>query len=628
MASIAITLLKDEFAAGDMEAKVRASSRLKLLATVLGPERTASELLPAVTEIIQANREADEILFVISKSLLTMVDLVGKNYTAFCNPLEALSTVEETTVRERAVRGLQEVCSKMTAAQCHHDLFPLMKRLAEAEWFTPRRSACGLLSPIYNKVDASQKNEVLETMNHLVADETPMVRRAVAASLGGMALAPNGSQVAIAHLSPIWMTLTDDPHFSVRVAAVNSTAALVQAMGKDAAMQAVVPHLTTNLVCSRGWRVRNALAGQLGGLSKALPGLSSSQIVPMCAQLCRDFEDEVSENAMNQLVKVAECIKLDEGPQGLKAFGDALIPVLQYVAGVEERRVEASPRMRRAVARCSIGLAEVEPQALGSRLSKIWERFLSDTKSKDAADVSRVMIEGLRNILLSLGAEFSLSDSSKWGRLVKQLYESSKSKAVDEVNAQLLASQNGQMQNQGAMGDALPGDPVETPKWRVRVYIIDNLDALYKADKGQAMALWASALSDEAFEVRVAAGDVLEKLCQSSSAVGGAAGVAKDFCPLMMQFFRKSLETNSYQQRIAAIRCAAVVAKYGPTWAAVQPMFLDALKDPVSNVILSALICANKNPEIARAMKEQISPLLKSSDADVADFAKAALAVA
>ena len=562
------------------------------------------------------------------KSLVTVIDCVGKNFSAMCSPLEALSTVEETTVRERAVKGLQEVCNRMTPAQCYQDMFPLMKRLAEAEWFTPRRSSCGLLSPIYNKVEMDKRAEVLEVMNHLVADETPMVRRAVAAAMSGMALAPGGKELAIAQLSPIWITLTEDPHFSVRAAAVNSSGALVQAMGKDAAMAAVIPHITGTLATSRGWRVRYALAGQLGSLTKSLPGAGSQQIIPVCATLCRDFEDDVIESTLNQLPAVADAIKHDEGAAGLKTFADTLIPSLNYISGVDERRTEAAPRLRRAVARCTIKLAAIDHQALGSKCIRIWEKLFSDNKSKDASDVSRVLIEGLREILISLGSDFSMSDSSKWGKLIRSMYDGSKSKAVDEINAQMMANQGNQSQNQGAMGDALPGDPVETPKWRVRVYIIDNLDTLLKADKAQAIQLWASALSDEAYEVRVSAGQILEKLCHDSSAAGGAAGVAKDFCPLLVQFYRKSQESNSYQQRMAAVHSAAMVCKYPQPWAAVQSIFTDAFKDPVTNVVLGALSSARKNPEITRSLKNEISALLKSSDPDIVDFAKAALAVA
>ena len=44
-----VGLLKDEFASGDVESRLRAASRLKILAQALGPDRTCSELLPAIT---------------------------------------------------------------------------------------------------------------------------------------------------------------------------------------------------------------------------------------------------------------------------------------------------------------------------------------------------------------------------------------------------------------------------------------------------------------------------------------------------------------------------------------------------------------------------------------------------
>jgi hypothetical protein len=161
----------------------------------------------------------------------------------------------------------------------------------------------------------------------------------------------------------------------------------------------------------------------------------------------------------------------------------------------------------------------------------------------------------------------------------------------------------------------------------VRVHIIENLDAMIKADKAQAIQLWASALSDEAFEVRAAAGRVLEKLCHNNSAAGGAAGVAKDFCPLLVQFYRKSQESSSYQQRIAVLHSVALLCKHGPAWSAVQSIFVDAFNDKVTNVALAALLLAKKHPEVARALKSEISSV-SSKDPDVQDFVKAALAVA
>lgn len=599
-------------------------SRLKTLATALGSDKTANELLPELTELIQQHREEDEALYVLAKSLTTMLDLVGKNYHALCGPFEALATVEETTVRERAVRGLQETCAKMTPAQCYQHMFPLLKRLAEAEWFTPRRSSCGLLAPVYSKVEPSHRQEVLDIVTHLVADETPMVRRAVAASLAGIATT-GGPQVTINTLTPIWVQFTDDPHFSVRVAAVNVTGAMIQAMGKDAALLHIIPHVAASLTVSRGWRVRNALATQLGVMAKGLPGVASSKITPLCVQLCRDFEDDVSENALNQLAIIAQAIQKDEGVSGLKVFAEACIPVLEYQAISDDRRTESAPRLRRAVAKATLEFAKIDPQHLGSRCLKMWEAIFLDFKSKESSDVSRTLIGGLGDILKSIGSDLSLGESSKWGKLIRSLYEGSKAKAVDEVNA-ANALNSGQSQNAAAaMGDALPGDPVETPKWRVRVSVVDNINNLAAVDKAYATHVFASALSDEAFEVRASASTALVRLCRNDSAVGGPAGVAKDFCPLLIQFFKKSQETNSYQQRLGAARAAAALAPYGAAWSAVQQLFLDALKDPVSNVVLGTLAAAKAHPEVIKHVKSEIEALSKSSDQDIRDAAKALL---
>lgn len=589
---------------------MRAASKVHCIGAVLGPDRTNNELLPCLTELVGANREADEVLFLLSKSVPQLLDCVGGSYSAICALLELLSVVEETTVRERAVRALQDICGKMTSAQVWQDMFPVMKRLAEAEWFTPRRSACGLLGPIYAQADASHRPELLEMLKTLVADETPMVRRAVASAMAPMALASNGAKVAQDVLLPVWISLTEDPHFSVRVAAVHITASLVQAVGKDVALQTIVPHLQ-RLSGSRGWRVRNALAGQLGGVAAGLGGsASSSALVNMLVSLARDYEDEVSENAITQMPVVAQAIGKDEGSAGLKVLVDALLPVLQPV--------EHSFKLRRALAKATLAMAKTSPAALGAKLVPVWEQLFADDKSKDSAEVVRVLTEGLGAILASL-TSFTMTD--KWGKLVLKLYEQSKSKAVDELNSQIAQqSQNQQQQQQQASNqEGLPGDPVETPKWRIRVNILANLPLLVKTDKQAAVQLWVGALSDETFEVRSYAGQALNTLPVDL--------VKGELCPILVQFFKKAQQTQTYQHRIAAIKACGLVQSED-VFAGVVQIYQEALRDPVNNVVVSALLAAGKNPVVARALKQEITGLLKSPIPDVGGFAKSALAAA
>jgi len=66
-------------------------------------------------------------------------------------PLESLSTVEETVVRQKAVEGLVKVGEPCSRASSMEHFCPLVKRLATGEWFTARVSACGLFRARWRK---------------------------------------------------------------------------------------------------------------------------------------------------------------------------------------------------------------------------------------------------------------------------------------------------------------------------------------------------------------------------------------------------------------------------------------------------------------------------------------------
>ena len=620
MASVAIQLIKDEFAGPDYASRRRAADKLPLLCKVLGPERTATELLPLVTELIQGSREQDEILFLLVKGLTSLYDLLGKYIVALLGPLEVLTSVEETTVRDRAIAGIVQVSSRLSSAQVQSELLPLMKRLASAEWFTPRRSSCGLLVSVYTQIDVSARAEVYETFTLLIGDETPMVRRAAAAAISGMAQAPGGTSAA-PQLAAVWQSLTEDPHVTVRVAATNTTAGLAVALGKAAAETTILPQFVT-LASSRGWRVRAAVAGQLGAMTRALPVSAYDKLVQITTSLLRDGEDEVCEPAVRQLVPMCEAL----GRGSDKQFVEAIYQALFYLSPVATenggRRGETSARVRRAVARATIGLAKLDAQGIGSRFVPLWESFLKDTTSKDASDVRRVCVDGITQIAESVGPQFALGEQASWGKLLRTLFESSKSKAVDEFNAAKGA--NNPQQTGAAQGDAMPGEPVETPKWRVRRSILMSVGVLYSHDKTYALQVWNSCLSDEASEVRVAAGDALVLLCNDHSAVGGTAGVMKEFLPLLKSFWDKAkdMTKGSYQQRITVVRTAARVSVFEPVWHVVKPMYVEALKDPVSNVVLAALLAAEAAPVVRNSLKAELSALMNSSYPDISAAAQ------
>ena len=251
--------------------------------------------------------------------------------------------------------------------------------------------------------------------------------------------------------------------------------------------------------------MRAAVAGQLGVMSQALPPSAFAKLTQITVSLLRDGEDEVAEQAVRQLTVLCETMNPKD-----KSLMDAVFPALVYLSPISSdnggRRGETSPRVRRAVAKATISLAALDPAFVGSRFVAIWEGFLRDNTSKDAADVRRVCVDGIPHIAESIGSQFMLGENATWGKLLRMLFESSKSKAVDEFNAAKGA--NNPQQSGGGQGEAVPGEPVETPKWRVRRSILMSIDALLRHDKTYALQVWNACLSDEAQEVRVAAGEV------------------------------------------------------------------------------------------------------------------------
>ena len=78
------------------------------------------------------NDDEDEVLLAIAEELGGFVPYVGGPAYArtLLLPLETLSTVEETVVRDTAVESLCKVCAVMSEADVTEHFFPLVKARA------------------------------------------------------------------------------------------------------------------------------------------------------------------------------------------------------------------------------------------------------------------------------------------------------------------------------------------------------------------------------------------------------------------------------------------------------------------------------------------------------------------
>merc|ERR1711865_19074 len=103
-----IAILIDELKNEDIQLRLNSIKRLGTIALALGEERTRSELIPFLHENTD---DEDEVLLAMAEELGEFVPYVGGpeyGYTLLV-PLETLSTVEETVVREKAGASLCKI---------------------------------------------------------------------------------------------------------------------------------------------------------------------------------------------------------------------------------------------------------------------------------------------------------------------------------------------------------------------------------------------------------------------------------------------------------------------------------------------------------------------------------------
>ncbi|KAK2078340.1 hypothetical protein QBZ16_003180 [Prototheca wickerhamii] len=256
-----IAVLIDELRNEDPALRLNSVKRLRTIARALGEERTRRELIPFLNDNCD---DEDEVLLAMAEELGEFVPLVGGPSHAhiLLMPLEALATVDETVVREKAAQSLVSVAEAMPPASLAEHF-----SLASKEW-TGRVSASRLFAAVYPRVTGQTRGDLRRTFLSLCKDETPMVRRAAAQALGPFAQAVE-AEAAEAELLPAFLQLTKDEQDSVRLIAVEACGPLARVLPRAAVSGQVLPVLQ-RFAQDKSWRVRYNVAQQLPAVAEAL----------------------------------------------------------------------------------------------------------------------------------------------------------------------------------------------------------------------------------------------------------------------------------------------------------------------------------------------------------------------
>lgn len=663
-----IAVLLDELKNDDLNLRLNATKRIKIIAAALGPERTRVELLPFLTETID---DEDEVLLTLAEELGDYIDEIGGPEYAhvLMQPLETLSIVEETIVRDKAVASLQKVSETVHKASPEHSrslhtehLFPLVQRLAAGDWFTSRISACALFAAVYVGLPDNVpqlRASILNMFKSLARDETPMVRRAAASNIGRItiAVAKTDADKVSEDLFPVFSDLVKDEQDSVRLLVV-----------ENAAIFARVICETTRGKSAPESKPNDDM--QISSQSSAVNGTASSSQAPA------EEKTDTSEPAAKDAKEEGENVENSFRPRS--SGGEQIVDMLRGFA------VDKSWRVRYMVADQLSDMCDaLGPEATRKDLLPSFLRLLKDNEPEvrtaaafKVSDLTKRILalpppsEGengtgldlvLRDILPPI--QELVNDSSQHVRaaLASNIMGLAPELGVDvtvqhlvdivlsllkdeypEVRLNVIARLDKVsfiMSIEKLSGELLPAivDLAEDKNWRVRLAIIAHIPLLARQlgkeffeSSNKLGELCISWLGDSVCSIREAAITNLKKLTE----VFGVEWAKENIVPQVLGMFDTS---NNYLLRMTSLYAIGVLSELVGQ-ETVEETFLPvmterACRDPVANVrFCSAKTLTVVIPYVRKDIREsKIRPCLMNlmepteKDRDVNYFAEQAL---
>lgn len=570
----------DELKDDDVEVRVAATRQLSRIADALGPRRVREELVPYLTE---STDEGDEVLVAMVEELSKLVEYVGRGYVyVLLEPAEALASVEEGAVREKAVRATLEIVGSMPPQQINEYFVPMVRRLSTHDWFTGRMSACGLFAKALEKneeMPGASRAQLGALFSRLCRDDTPMVRRMAAQSLAAVVAADSdleddeetAADEARERYLSLFSSLADDDQDSVRLQTVENCIALARRRDSFAADNDVLPVVLAT-AADRSWRVRwsaaTAFARICRALVDALSSSSPSRLPPLRDALSAAFVELL--NDVEPEVRVATAVAVADVADGLVAKDDVLDDTKLLLPSVKALASDSSHQVRAALASgvaslCSTSRSEARRRARG-------ERGGASSANVDEDDDEDAVL----NVILGL-----LRDESSQVRL--------------NVISNLANAEN----VSGGQKYLVPAlvDLARDSKWRVRAAAIKHVPVV-AAKLGKNDALYVGCvewLADDVAAVRELATANLRNLAK----IFGTKWTRNVALPKILDMCTHTY----YLRRVTAVKACAALAHLVPTQAAAQlvlPALLHAAaEDPVPNVRFNA---ANSLHTLANAL--------------------------
>lgn len=381
----ALALFTGELAGDDIRDKKVTVSKMKYVAKAMGAAKVKTELLPYLMQFIDTCDE-DELLAEVATEIGQLLTLVDSKIDLL-PPLLKLCKKDETKVREAAVPALAAVGDSMDAGEINEAFHPLVKGLINEPWWTCKVSAAGLIAASYPKAAPDAQTELRQMVGQLTKDETPMVRRSLAANFGKFfhALQPEVQ----AEVQPHFTKLQKDDQDSVRILLLGSC--LFACKAQSSACESWFYPAIEQFAKDDSWRVRLEVTKLLSELAECAAGIKT---LPMLQAFLDDPEIDVRRFA------------LDHVPAVLKKHEDAaettgILESIKQLVGLDMETPNALP-LKTTLAKIVVELAA----GLGKTVAKTHILpIIVSLLEEEAIEVRIAVVENLPELVRVVGGD-------------------------------------------------------------------------------------------------------------------------------------------------------------------------------------------------------------------------------
>jgi len=558
--------------------KINAVNQLYLIASALGPQKTVSELIPFVIQVVHEEPlcNDDEFLFCMAKQYAVLADYINGQDALLIAPLEHLASQEETVIRDQAIQSLCTIVEKKPELVSEY-LVPTLHRLpTKSDFFTARVSACALFPTVYRFSNEEQREQLRKAYITICADDTPMVRRAAAHKMKEFVSVCEKQDLLTDMMVAYKQLSQEDTQDTIRVACVHTTLVIARMLTPDENRQHTVS-VIKEAAEDRSWRVRLTVAKNFDQLCSAFgPEITSSHLITAIISLMKDHEQEVRKEA----VRIIEPCLLLAQPLTTEQLQQFILPQFQ-----------------------SLGLDSAQPvrAALAQVLGPVAKALGRDVTQRQLLPlISDLMKDEFHDVRLNI--------VSHAGLLCEVL-------GVDGLVHSLLHTiQSLIMDNH----------------WRIRQSVVEQvpkLAKLFAVDMFQSKleALFLSSLRDSVHSVRQAAILNLKEIAETFS----AQWTVEHLMPKIMEQYSQSA---GYANRVTTLQVLPQVSSVmnaAQVGSLIVPLLIKATKDSVPNVRFCAcriiMSTLEQFPETSKDIKPTLLELEHDSDSDVQYYAQRAL---